>query len=72
MSTCCTNCSATATGIETAYVCTECATATVAGASFSLPMFFAGALVAGVAVIAYRMIRRRSGGSINLRQLALR
>lgn len=71
MSTCCSNCSAAALGSEAASFCTECATATVAGASFSLPSFLAGALVAGVAVIAVRMLLRRAGGWLRTRGPAL-
>ncbi len=61
MHTCCPNCSAGALGTEAASICTECATATIAGASFSLPMFLAGAFAAGIAVIAFRMLRCRAG-----------
>lgn len=61
MSTCCPSCSATAVGTEAASICTECATATVAGASFSLPLLFVGILAAGIALTAIRMLRRRPG-----------
>lgn len=71
MSTCCPNCSATALGTEATPVCAECATVTVAGASFSLPLLFAGAIAAGVAVIAVRMLLRRSGAWFNASQPAL-
>ncbi len=61
MQTCCPNCSAGALGADAGFVCTECATAGVAGASFSLPMVIAGAFAAGIAVIVFRMLRRRTG-----------
>ncbi len=62
MSTCCPNCSAAALGTDAALLCTECATATVAGASFSLPMLLAGVLAAGLSLVVIRLLVRRSGG----------
>lgn len=70
MSTCCPNCPATALGTETASLCTECATATVAGASFNLPLLIAGALAAGVAIFTYRMLHSRVAEWIRTRQPA--
>ena len=58
MAICCPNCSAAALGAETASICTECATATVAGASFSLPMMLAAAVGAAVLVLSLQAIRR--------------
>jgi len=60
ISTCCPNCSAHALGTETASVCTECAHATVAGASVHLPLLIAGLLVASLTAVAFRMLRRRA------------
>jgi hypothetical protein len=71
MSTCCPNCSATALGTDAVSVCADCVTATVAGASFSLPLLVAGAIAAGVAVIAVRLLLRRSGACLKARQPAL-
>lgn len=71
MSTCCPNCSADAFGTEAASLCTECATATVAGGSFSLPVLLAAALAVGVGVIASRALRRRPGGRGWTKQPAL-
>ncbi|MFI4893227.1 MAG: hypothetical protein ACIAQ0_07300 [Phycisphaerales bacterium JB058] len=58
MSTCCPNCSAAAFGTDAASVCTDCATATVAGASFSLPTMLATTVCAVALVLAYKAIRR--------------
>lgn len=58
MTPCCPNCSAQSIGIEAASVCTECASATVAGATFSFPMLIAGAVVATLAVV---VVRRLAG-----------
>lgn len=71
MSTCCPNCSASALGTEAATLCTECATATVAGASFSLPVLIAGALAVGAAVVAFRVLRPRAGALLRARRAAL-
>lgn len=54
MNSCCSN--------EIANLCTECGTATVVGASFSLPVLIAGLVVTAVAVIAARQIVRRAVG----------
>lgn len=70
MSTCCPHCSAAALGTEAASVCTECATATVAGVSLNLPLLLAGALAAGVGVIAVRFLRHRIGAWMQTRRLA--
>ena len=72
MTQCCPNCgSAQSLGTEAASICTDCATATVAGASISLPLLFAGALAVGVAVIAFRMLRRRAGWVIQMKRTAV-
>ncbi|MEM7755499.1 MAG: hypothetical protein AAF297_07660 [Planctomycetota bacterium] len=52
----CPNCAAAALGTEAVSICTECATATVAGTSLSLPLLIGGAIVIGV-----RTRRRRDG-----------
>lgn len=71
MATCCPNCSsASVLGTEAASICTECATATVAGASFSLPMVIAAACAAGLGVIAFKMLRRRLGACLESKRLA--
>ncbi|MFG0326026.1 MAG: hypothetical protein ACF8SC_01990 [Phycisphaerales bacterium JB037] len=64
----CPNCSAAAVGTEAASICTECATATVAGASFSLPMLLTGVLAAGVVLVAVRVLLRRSSAWLKTRQ----
>ena len=65
MSTCCPNCpSSAAIGSEVASVCTECASASVAGASLSLSTAITMAVVAAAAIYTWRMARRalrRSG-----------
>ena len=58
MSPRCPNCSAAAIGTEAASVCTECVTATVAGASFSLPMMLATAVCAIAMVCGCKASRR--------------
>ena len=57
--TICPNCSAAALGTETASICTECVSATVAGATFSFPMLIAGAVVATVALFVVRRLARQ-------------
>ena len=57
MSPCCQTCSV---GTEVASVCTECATVTVAGASVGAPTLIVGALVAAVAVFAWKSIRHQA------------
>ena len=71
MSTCCPSCPATAIGTDAASVCAECVTATVAGASFSLPLLVAAAIAAGVAVIAVRQLFCRPGAWFRTSQPAL-
>ena len=72
MTTCCPNCpSAVALGTEAASICTECATATIAGAAFNLPLLLAGALVAGVAMIAFRVFWRTTSGLAYVRRAVL-
>ena len=72
MTTCCPNCSSvTALGAESASICTECATVTVAGASLSLPLILAGVLVAGVTAVAFKMLRHRAGRLAHAGQPAL-
>jgi len=71
MSTCCPNCSASALGTDAALICTECATATVAGASLSLPTLIAGAILAGVALVAARILHRRASSWTKTRQPAM-
>ncbi|MEL7474026.1 MAG: hypothetical protein AAGK04_11980 [Planctomycetota bacterium] len=52
MTTTCPNCSSTAAlGGEVTSICTECASVSVAGTSFSMPMLLAG--VAGVVAVAW-------------------
>ena len=70
MSTCCPKCSASAFGTDAASICTECATATVAGASISLPMIVAGVLAAGVSLMVIRLLVRRSGAWLKAMQPA--
>ncbi len=62
MAVCCTNCSAAVLGTEVSSICTHCATATVAGASFSVPLLLGVAAAAAVSTIAARYLLRRSGG----------
>jgi hypothetical protein len=57
MRPCCPTSSAAAG--EVASICTECGTATVAGASLSLPLLLTGLVAAGVVVIACRVLRCR-------------
>ena len=71
MSTACPNCSAGTLGTEVAGVCTECATATVAGASFSLPMLIGGVVAAAVAFVAVRALIRVSGAWLQARKPAI-
>ena len=57
MSTCCPNCSApTALGNELASMCTECASVSVAGASFSLTGILACAALAITVGLAMKTI----------------
>jgi len=58
MTPCCPNCSAQSIGIEAASMCTECASATVAGATFSIPALIAGVVVATLAVFVVRRLAR--------------
>lgn len=59
MSTCCPNCSSPAAmGSDLASVCTECASVSLAGASFSLPALFAGVALAVGVGITVTMLRR--------------
>ena len=59
MSTCCPNCSSPAAmGSDLASVCTECASVSLAGASFSLPTFLAGVALAVGVGITLTMVRR--------------
>ncbi len=55
MTTCCPNCPATALGTDAASICTECATATVAGASFDLTSLAIGLAAATIAALACRL-----------------
>ncbi|MEM7756202.1 MAG: hypothetical protein AAF297_11265 [Planctomycetota bacterium] len=57
MTTPCTACTATALGTELTNVCTQCATATVAGVSISIPLVVAAAVTVGVVVVAARWMR---------------
>lgn len=57
----CPNCAAAALGTEAVSICTECATATVAGTSLSLSLLIGGAILAGAIVIGARTLRRRDG-----------
>ncbi len=59
MSACCPNCPATPLGTEIASICTECATATVGGASFSLPVMIATAICAAALVLTYQSLSRQ-------------
>ena len=59
MSTCCPNCSSPAAmGSDLASVCTECASVSLAGASFSLPTRLAGVALAVGVGITLTMVRR--------------
>ena len=63
MSTCCPNCAATAFGTDAASICADCATATVAGTTFSVPMILAAAAGAAAIVLtiqAARMMMKRT------------
>ena len=72
MTPCCPNCgSAQTLGTEAASICTECATATVAGASISLPLLVAIVIAAGVAVIGLRMLCRRIVGVFHVKRPAV-
>ncbi len=51
MNPCCPN--------EVASICTECASATVAGATISLPLLLAGIIIAGVAGIILNRLSSR-------------
>ncbi len=73
MSPCCPNCgSAQSLGNEAASVCNECATATVSGASISLPLFLVAVFAAGVAVMAFRVLRGRASGILQMSRPAVR
>lgn len=59
MTGCCPNCSSTASlGGEVASVCTECATVTVAGAEFNLPLLLATTAGAVLLAFAWKIARR--------------
>jgi hypothetical protein len=59
MNTCCPNCASnTAIGNELVSVCTECASVSAAGFSFSMPLLLAGAVVVLGMVAAQRISRR--------------
>ena len=60
MNTCCPNCASNAAfGNEIASVCTECASVSAAGFSFSMPLLLAGAVCA-LGMLAARRISRRA------------
>ena len=62
MTTCSPNCPATAIGTDAASICTECATATIAGASFDLTTLAASLAAATVVTIACRFIGKAALG----------
>ena len=56
--TSCPNCSAAALGTDAASVCMECASVSVVGASFNVPMIILAATGAVAMAFAYRVWRR--------------
>jgi len=52
MTPCCTNCSAPSFGVDAVNVCTECASASVAGSTLGMSTLVAGVVIATLAVIA--------------------
>lgn len=52
----CPNCSVDAVGTKAVSLCTECATTTVAGASFSLLAVGVGVISVGFVVVAVRVL----------------
>ena len=60
MTTCCPNCPSMAIGTEAASICTECASVSVAGASFSMPLMVASVAGAMAIVFAWKAIREAS------------
>lgn len=58
MSTPCPICSAAALGNDAASLCTECATATVAGTSFSLPGAIAAVALMAATYFAFKAARK--------------
>ena len=62
MNACCPNCSSPAAlGTEVASICTECASVSLAGTSFSIPMMMAAAATAMIVMTVAKRVRRSRG-----------
>ena len=65
MNTCCPNCSSSsAIGNQAASACAECASVSVAGASLPLGAIVTASLIAGVALVAIKVLRHRGTSGI--------
>ena len=62
MNACCPNCaSPAALGTDVASICTECASVSLAGTSFSIPMVIAAAAAAVIVMTVVKRVRRIRG-----------